>query len=215
MGPQFPKKVRPTRYKHYKSPYHVPGCRTGSGTSSAGIPLKPKEGLTPISCHAVLERSRVRLSLRKGAWRVSTPQASAGNRGEWATQHLLRVLRQDGAEMLILIPTIVRFSGCVETEGKKTSLVTMAALCFFIIAQGIDYRCGRFTLTQSAAHFSGVPRALGDKTYSLLRALAASIVAARFAGRMAAAQAASARAAIAAVKTPGSLPVTSNSCDCT
>jgi hypothetical protein len=27
------------------------------GTSRAIIPLKPKEGLTPISCHAVLERS--------------------------------------------------------------------------------------------------------------------------------------------------------------
>jgi hypothetical protein len=31
--------------------------RTGSGTSRATIPLKPKYGLTPISCHAVLERS--------------------------------------------------------------------------------------------------------------------------------------------------------------
>jgi hypothetical protein len=31
--------------------------QTGSGTSRAIIPLKPKEGLTPISCHAVLERS--------------------------------------------------------------------------------------------------------------------------------------------------------------
>ena len=49
--------------------------------------------------------------------------------------------------------------------------------------------------------------------HSFLRALAGSIVAARFAGRMAAAQAANARAAIAAVKTPGSPPVTSNSCD--
>ena len=29
----------------------------GSGTSTAIIPLKPTDGLTPISCHAVLERS--------------------------------------------------------------------------------------------------------------------------------------------------------------
>jgi len=29
----------------------------GSGTPTAIIPLKPTEGLTPISCHAVLERS--------------------------------------------------------------------------------------------------------------------------------------------------------------
>ena len=31
---------------------------------------------------------RVRLSLRKGAWGVSTPQTSAGNRGKWGTQSL-------------------------------------------------------------------------------------------------------------------------------
>jgi hypothetical protein len=33
----------------------------------------------------------VRLSLRKGAWSVSTPQASAGNRGKWGTPHSLPV----------------------------------------------------------------------------------------------------------------------------
>ena len=37
-----------------------------------------------------------------------------------------------------------------KTEGKKISLVTMAALYFCIIGQGGDYRCGRFTLTQSS-----------------------------------------------------------------
>ena len=57
---------------------------------------------------------------------------------------------RDGAEMLILTPTVVRFSGGVETEREKKSLVTMAALYFCIIGQGGDYRCGRFTLTQSS-----------------------------------------------------------------
>src|SRR6202044_2584917 len=37
-----------------------------------------------------------------------------------------------------------------KTERKKNSLVTMAALYFCIIGQGGDYRCGRFTLTQSS-----------------------------------------------------------------
>jgi hypothetical protein len=34
-----------------------------------------------------------------------------------------------------------------KTEGRSLSLVTMAALYFFIIAQEGDCRCGRFTLT--------------------------------------------------------------------
>jgi hypothetical protein len=33
----------------------VRAWQTGSRTSRAFIPLKPKDGLTPISCHAVLE----------------------------------------------------------------------------------------------------------------------------------------------------------------
>ena len=63
------------------------------------IPLKPKNGLTPISCHAALERGpRVRLSLeRKGAWSVSTPQASTGNQGKWGTQRLFPVWRKSAS----------------------------------------------------------------------------------------------------------------------
>ncbi len=37
-----------------------------------------------------------------------------------------------------------------KTDGKRISLVTMAARCFFIMAQGSDCRCGRFSLTQSS-----------------------------------------------------------------
>jgi hypothetical protein len=37
--------------------FDLPGWQTRRGTSRAVIPLKPKYGLTPISCHAVLERS--------------------------------------------------------------------------------------------------------------------------------------------------------------
>src|SRR5277367_3508958 len=37
-----------------------------------------------------------------------------------------------------------------KTEGKRISLVTMTARCFFIMAQGSDYRRGQFTVTQSS-----------------------------------------------------------------
>ena len=50
------------------------------------IPLKPTDGLTPISCLAVLD-PRVRLLLRKGAWGVSTPQASAEIGASGAPSH--------------------------------------------------------------------------------------------------------------------------------
>jgi hypothetical protein len=47
---------------------------------------------------------------------------------------------QDGTDMWILTNTVVRFLGRVKTEREKISLVTMAALCFFIFAQCSDYR---------------------------------------------------------------------------
>jgi hypothetical protein len=37
-----------------------------------------------------------------------------------------------------------------KTEREKIFLVTMAALCYLIIAQGGDRRCGRLILTQSS-----------------------------------------------------------------
>jgi hypothetical protein len=57
--------------------------------------------------------------------------------------------RRDGPDMWMLTPTVVRFLGRVE-RGRRLSLVTMAALCFVIIAQESNCRCGRFTLTQSS-----------------------------------------------------------------
>jgi hypothetical protein len=42
---------------------------------------------------------------------------------------------QDGPDVWILSPTVVRFLGRVQS-GESNSLVTMAALCYFIIAQG-------------------------------------------------------------------------------
>jgi hypothetical protein len=46
--------------------------------------------------------------------------------------------RRNGPDMWMLTPTVVRFSGRVE-RGRRLSLVTMAVLCFFIIAQESDY----------------------------------------------------------------------------
>jgi hypothetical protein len=42
---------------------------------------------------------------------------------------------QDGTDKWVLTNTVVRFLGRVKTEREKISLVTMAALCFFIFAQ--------------------------------------------------------------------------------
>ena len=65
--------------------------QTGRGTSRAVIPLKPKDGLTPISCHAALDRSACAPFIKERRMSVSTPQASAGNRGNGAPQRLLPV----------------------------------------------------------------------------------------------------------------------------
>ena len=46
-------------------------------------------------------------------------------------------------------------------EGKRISLVTMTARCFFIMVQGSDYRCGRFTLTNLRERNLGIVPAGG------------------------------------------------------
>jgi hypothetical protein len=54
-----PLRRRRTRYVSAEFFFHslARAWQTGNGTSRAISPLKPKGGLTPISCHAVLDRS--------------------------------------------------------------------------------------------------------------------------------------------------------------
>src|SRR5580658_8475848 len=63
--------------------------RNGSGTSSSGIPLKPKEGLTPISCHAALKRPACAPFIKERRIECINPTNLHRKSGQWGTQHFV------------------------------------------------------------------------------------------------------------------------------
>src|ERR1700679_3456423 len=64
--------------------------QTGSGTSRAIIPLKPKYGLTPISCHAALERSACAPFIKERRIKCINATSLHRKSGQWGTQSLCR-----------------------------------------------------------------------------------------------------------------------------
>jgi hypothetical protein len=66
--------------------------KTGSGRSRAVIPLKPK-GLTPISCHAVLERSACAPFIKERHMERINATRLRRKSGQWGTRHWLPVWR--------------------------------------------------------------------------------------------------------------------------
>jgi hypothetical protein len=66
--------------------------------------------------------------------------------------------REDRSDVWILASKVVRFGGRVQrlSEPEKIIMVTMAALCYLIIAQGSDRRCGRLLLTNLRGRNAGI-----------------------------------------------------------
>jgi len=56
-----------------------------------GIPLKPKYGLTPISCHAALERSACAPFIKERRMECLNATTLHRKSGPWGTQPLLPV----------------------------------------------------------------------------------------------------------------------------
>jgi hypothetical protein len=56
------------------------------------IPLKPKYGLTPISCHAALERSACALFIKERRMECINATSLRRKSGQWGTQRLLPVI---------------------------------------------------------------------------------------------------------------------------
>src|SRR5271156_5525476 len=56
-----------------------------------GIPLKPKPGLTPISCHAVLEKSAYAPFIKERRMKCINATSLRRKSGQWGTQPWLQV----------------------------------------------------------------------------------------------------------------------------
>jgi hypothetical protein len=60
-----------------------------------GIPLMPRPGLTPISCHAVLERSACAPFIKERRMEYINDTSLRRKSGQWGTQHLLPMKEAD------------------------------------------------------------------------------------------------------------------------
>jgi hypothetical protein len=63
--------------------------KTGHDTSSAVIPLKPKNGLTRISCTRYQVTAACAAFIEESRIKFITPTDFTGNPGEWGTQHVV------------------------------------------------------------------------------------------------------------------------------
>jgi hypothetical protein len=68
--------------------------RSFTGNECCGIPLKPETGLTPISCHAVLERSVSAPFIKERRMECINATGLHRKSGQWGTQPSLRVFRR-------------------------------------------------------------------------------------------------------------------------
>jgi hypothetical protein len=69
---------------------------TKRSVECCGIPLKPKPGLTPISCHAVLERSAYAPFIKERRMECINATSLRRKSGQRGTQPLLLVERTAG-----------------------------------------------------------------------------------------------------------------------
>ena len=83
------------------------------------IPLKPKPGLTPISCHAVLERSACAPFSKERRMRCINATGLHRKSGQWGTQPSLPV--KDGGFPRQLLRRLAYFDGIqgVSLGGKS------------------------------------------------------------------------------------------------
>jgi hypothetical protein len=79
--------------------------------------------------------------------------------------------REDRADVWILASKVVRFGGRVQTEREQIFLVTMAALCYLIIAQGSDRRCGRPISLNLRGRSAGIVPVDGCLGHTTLRSI--------------------------------------------
>src|SRR5271154_4158021 len=76
-----------TAYKStYKSWMLALSAKSASPNECCGIPLKPKAGLTPISCHAVLERSACAPFIKERRMECINATSLRRKSGQWGTQ---------------------------------------------------------------------------------------------------------------------------------
>jgi len=85
VKPQIP----PLRYPGSEVRSHGTPWQAGSQkrrVESCGVPLKPKNGLTPISCHAVLERSGCAPFIKERRMECINATRIHRKSGQWGTQ---------------------------------------------------------------------------------------------------------------------------------
>jgi hypothetical protein len=95
VGP--PATARPTFARRLSPLQRVPGVHdqlhpVQSAVEVRGIPHKPKSGLTPISCHAVLERSACAPFIKERRMECINATSLCRKSGQWGTQPSLPVL---------------------------------------------------------------------------------------------------------------------------